>query len=63
VNGAVLPTVTMTYSGLDLYGNVGTITVSTSDSYSKTTTNTYTNDVPNWLLGRLTRSSVQSTVP
>jgi hypothetical protein len=63
LNGAALPTVTSTYSGYDLYGNVGTVTVSTGDGYSKVTTNTYTNDVTNWFLGRLTRSTVLSTIP
>jgi hypothetical protein len=63
LNGAVLPTVTTTNAGMDVYGNVGTITVSTGDGYSKATTNTYTNDALNWILGRLTRSTVQSTAP
>lgn len=63
LNGAALPTVTTTSSGFDLYGNVGTVSVSTGDGYSKTTTNIYANDVPNWRLGRLTRSSVTSTAP
>jgi hypothetical protein len=63
LNSAALPTVTTTNSGFDLYGNVGTISVSTGDGYSKTTTSIYTNDVPNWLLGRLKSSTVQSTVP
>src|SRR5216684_928349 len=63
LNGAALPTVTTTSSGVDLYGNVGVVTVSTGDGYSKTTTNTYANDAVNWFLGRLTRSTVQSTTP
>jgi hypothetical protein len=63
LNGASLPTVTTTSSGLDLYGNVGAVTVSTGDGYSKTTTNIYSNDVANWRLGRLTRSTVSSTSP
>ncbi|MFY9314851.1 MAG: hypothetical protein WAO95_04750 [Burkholderiales bacterium] len=63
LNGAALPTVTTTYAGYDLYGNVGAVTVSTNDGHSKLTTNTYTNDTTNWFLGRLTRSTVQSTTP
>jgi len=39
------------------------IVVSTPDGYSKTTTNTYTNDATNWYLGRLTGASVTSTTP
>jgi hypothetical protein len=63
LNGAVLPTVTTTNAAPDQYGNFPTITVSTSDGFSKVTTNTYTNDTTNWFLGRLTRSTVQSTAP
>jgi hypothetical protein len=63
LNGAVLPTVTTTQGGVDQYGNVGTVVVSTGDGYSKTTTNTYVNDTVNWFLGRLSRSSVQSVTP
>ncbi len=62
LNGTVLPTVTTTTS-YDAYGNATGITVSTGDGYSKTTTNTFTNDTANWFLGRLTRSQVISTTP
>ncbi len=62
LNGAVLPTVTTTTS-YDAYGNATGITVSTGDGYNKTTTNIFTNDTANWLLGRLTRSQVTSTTP
>lgn len=58
-NGASLPT-TQTTNTFDSYGNATQITVSTSDGFNKTTTNTYTNDTTNWLLGRLTRSQVAS---
>jgi hypothetical protein len=37
--------------------------VSTPDGFSKTTTNTYTNDATNWYLGRLTGATVTSTTP
>jgi|GEM_PF-1373862 len=62
LNGSVLPVVT-TSNAFDPYGNATQVTVSTPDGYSKTTTSTYTNDTTNWFLGRLTRSTVQSTVP
>jgi hypothetical protein len=62
LNGTVLPTVTTTTS-YDAYGNASGITVSTGDGYSKSTTNTYTNDPVKWFLGRLTRSQVSSTTP
>lgn len=62
LNGAAFPTVTTSFT-YDSYGNAATITVSTGDGYSKLTINTYTNDATNWFLGRLTRSTVQSTTP
>lgn len=62
LSGATLPTVTTT-TGFDSYGNATDITVSTGDGYSKTTTNTYFNDTVNWILGRLTRSTVTSITP
>lgn len=62
LNSAALPVVTTT-NQYDAYGNATQVTVSTSDGYSKTTTNTYTNDLVNWYLGRLTRSTVTSTAP
>lgn len=61
-NGTALPTVTTSYQ-YDAYGNATRVGVSTGDGYSKTTTNTYTNDVTNWFLGRLTRAVVQSVTP
>jgi len=62
LNGASLPTATTT-TQYDAYGNATSLAVSTGDGYSKATTNTYTNDTTSWLLGRLTRSAVQSTAP
>ena len=62
LNGAALPVVT-TASQYDAWGNATQITVSASDGYSKTTTNTYTNDTVNWFLGRLTGATVTSTTP
>jgi hypothetical protein len=62
LNAAALPALT-TMTQYDNFGNATSIAVSTGDGYSKTTTNIYNNDVPNWLLGRLKSSTVQSTVP
>ena len=62
LNGASLPTVTTTTT-YDTHGNATSVVVSTGDGFSKTTSNIFTNDVPNWILGRLTRSTVQSTAP
>jgi hypothetical protein len=62
LNGAILPTVT-TGTSYDAYGNATGITFSTGDGFSKSTTNTFTNDTVNWFLGRLTRSAVTSTTP
>jgi RHS repeat-associated protein len=73
LNGAALPR-TKTGTAFDAYGNPTQITVATDDSYTsaepvspygnvKTTTNTYANDTSNWLLGRLTRATVTSTLP
>lgn len=62
LNGAALPAsaTTMTF---DDHGNPLTVTVNTSDGYSKVTNNTYTNDTANWFLGRLTRSTVTHVKP
>jgi hypothetical protein len=62
LNGAALPSVTSTYQ-YDAYGNATAVTVSAADGFSKTTTNTYSNDTTNWLLGRLTNVTVTSTKP
>jgi hypothetical protein len=62
LSGAVMPTITTT-TQYDDYGNPTQVKVSTPDGASRTTTNTYTNDPANWLLGRLTRASISSVVP
>jgi hypothetical protein len=62
LDGSVLPTVTTSYQ-YDRYGNPTQVVVSTSDGFSKTTTNTYTNDATNWFLGLLTGATVTSTTP
>ena len=62
LDGSALPSVTTT-NQYDAFGNVTQVVVSTSDGFSKTTTNAYTNDTTNWYLGRLTQSSATSVSP
>lgn len=62
LNGGLVTTMT-TNTQYDAYGNPTQIVTGTGDGYSKTTNNTYTNDTPNWLLGRLTIASVTSATP
>jgi len=69
LDGTALPTIVTTTS-YDAFGNALDISVSTkvgdvADGYSKATHNAYLNpvDATRWLLGRLVRSQVTSTVP
>jgi hypothetical protein len=62
LDGTAMPVVTTT-SQYDAYGNPTQLVVSTPDGFSKTTTNTYTNDTVKWFLGRLTGATVTSTRP
>jgi hypothetical protein len=62
LDGTAVPYVTTTYQ-YDMLSNATQVVVSTSDGFSKTTTNTYTNDTTNWVLGRLTSSIVTSVAP
>jgi len=62
LDGSALPTVT-TANQYDAYLNATQVTVSTPDGFSKTTTNTYTNDWSLWYLGRLTRATVANVAP
>jgi len=62
LDGSALPTVT-TANQYDTYNNATQVAVSTPDGFSKTTTNTFTNDATNWYLGRLTRASVANVAP
>jgi glycosyltransferase TcdB-like subunit of Tc toxin/virulence plasmid B protein/VCBS repeat protein len=62
LDGTAVPTATTSYQ-YDAYNNATQITVATSDGYSKTTNNTYTNDTANWFLGRLTASTVTAQAP
>jgi Salmonella virulence plasmid 65kDa B protein/Insecticide toxin TcdB middle/N-terminal region/FG-GAP-like repeat/Phage tail fibre adhesin Gp38 len=61
LDGSTLPTVTTSYQ-YDTFGDATQITVSATDGHSKTTTNTYTNDTVNWLLGRLANATVTSQI-
>ena len=62
LDGTVMPVTTSSYQ-YDAFGNATSITVTASDGFSKTTTNTYSNDTTNWLLGRLSNASVTSQTP
>ncbi len=64
-NVVLTKTITTT-TGMDGYGNPGTVTVRTEGSSSgdyqqKTTVSVYSNDATKWHLGRLTRSTVTAT--
>jgi len=63
LNGNLVATVTTTLSSYDGYGNASMVNVSTADGNSKATANIFSNDSANWILGRLTNSSVTSTKP
>ncbi|OYY93772.1 MAG: hypothetical protein B7Y41_09900 [Hydrogenophilales bacterium 28-61-23] len=54
---------TTTSQTYDDWGNPTQIVVGSNDGYSKTTVNTYDNDITNWILGRLRRATVTSTTP
>lgn len=63
LDGTVMPT-EITTQTLDGWGNPLTVKTQTSGaggSFSKTTTNTYSNDTTNWYLGRLLKSTVTAT--
>jgi RHS repeat-associated protein len=72
LNGAPMPR-TKTTTLYDAYANPTRITVATDDSYTtvpvkpygnvKLTQNTYSNNATTWMLGRLTRATVTSTLP
>ena len=72
LNGAPMPR-TKTTTQYDAYANPTRITVATDDSYTtvpvkpygnvKLTQNTYSNNATTWILGRLTRAAVTSTLP
>jgi hypothetical protein len=60
-----LITVVTNQSNIDNYGNVGTIRISTTGNnkiFSQVTENTYSNDITNWHLGRLSSVVVPSAL-
>jgi hypothetical protein len=61
-DGTALPTITQT-AQYDAWGNPVQTTASSSDGYATTTTSTVSNDVANWLLGQVTRTTVTRTTP
>lgn len=61
LNGSQFPTAT-TNTTFDAWGNATQIVISSSDGFSKTVSNSFTNDSVNWLIGRLVRTQVSSTV-
>ncbi len=62
LDGSLLPTVTTSYD-YDSLGNATQIITSASDGHGKKITNTYLNNTTEWLLGRITSVSVESTSP
>ncbi len=62
LDGALITDIS-TANTYDAFGNVSSISIDSHDGYSKTTTNSYTNDTAKWYLGRLTRAQVTSTAP
>ncbi|MEW5788556.1 MAG: FG-GAP-like repeat-containing protein [Pseudomonadota bacterium] len=62
LNGTLITQVTTT-TDYDTFGNPTQIEVETDDGHSKLTVNTYTNNTNSWLLGRLNRATVTSTLP
>ena len=66
LNGDLITTVATAYSNIDAYGNVGQVSVTTTgngESFTKITDSTYTNDLSNWYLGRLTETTVTHQAP
>ncbi len=66
LNGDLITTVATAYSNIDAYGNVGRMSVTTTgngESFTKITDSTYTNDLSNWYLGRLTETTVTHQAP
>ncbi|MEQ1593262.1 MAG: RHS repeat-associated core domain-containing protein [Thiobacillaceae bacterium] len=63
LNGTALPFTETWNENFDAFGNVGKVTVKTSNNFTTWTTNTYTNDAAKWLLGRLTRAVVTKATP
>ncbi len=61
LDGTALPTVTTAYT-YDAYNNPLTVTQTITGGGTQTTTNTFTNDTTDWILGQLTSTSIHSIV-
>lgn len=61
LNGSLTGSSVTNYSYDNNYGNLLQTVVTRSDGSGETTTNTYNNDVTNWLLGQILTSSVTKT--
>ncbi|MHB1077671.1 toxin TcdB middle/N-terminal domain-containing protein [Thiobacillus sp.] len=62
LNGVILPLSETWNTYDDDWGNLTKTIIQTSDGFKKQTDSVYTNDGTNWLLGRLTRATVTSSV-
>ena len=61
LDGSLISTTTTSVSDIDAYGNVKAMSTATTGGFEKITTNVYAqDDVANWRLGRLTKSTVVS---
>ena len=62
LNGVILPLSETWNTYGDDWGNLTKTIIQTGDGFKKQTDSVYTNDGTNWLLGRLTRATVTSSV-
>lgn len=62
INGALITSKITSYT-YDSYGNPTAITEAYNDTLSISTTNTYTNNTIDWILGRLTAATVTKSQP
>jgi YD repeat-containing protein len=62
VDGTALPSATTLNYNPDAYGNIQNVDVTVSDTSTKKTVNTFSNDPVKWLIGHLTSITVTSTV-
>ena len=63
LDATALPSTTSTFGNFDAAGNPQNVSVTTSDGYGKATVHTYLNDYANWVVGRVTTSTVTLTKP
>jgi YD repeat-containing protein len=61
--GGLLASTQTDYQYTDGWGNPTSISVITNDGYTASTTNTYSNNVATWVIGRITGSSATRTSP